>query len=157
MIIYKTGNIFNENTEAIVNTVNCIGVMGKGLALEFKKRFPENFKQYVAACNRSMLRPGRMFTHNSFSTEGHRYIINFPTKKHWRDPSRIEYIDWGLRDLVDVISVLNIESIAIPSLGCGLGGLDWSEVRKLIGTILSPLTDVDIVVFEPFNVDAIVS
>jgi len=157
MIVYKTGNIFDENTEAIVNTVNCVGVMGKGLALEFKKRFPENFKQYVAACNRSMLRPGRMFTHNSFSTEGHRYIINFPTKKHWRDPSRIEYIESGLHDLTDVISVFNIESIAIPALGCGLGGLDWSRVRKLIDTILSPLINVSIVVFEPLNVNTTIS
>lgn len=149
MITYKTGDIFREKADAIVNTVNCVGVMGRGIALQFKKRFPENFKIYETACKRKEVVPGKMFVHETGSMFGPQYVINFPTKRHWRGASRIEDIESGLQDLAEVIAMLNIKSIALPPLGCGLGGLDWHEVRARIESTLSQLSNVEIIVFEP--------
>lgn len=149
MITYKKGDIFKEEADAIVNTVNCVGVMGRGIALQFKKRFPENFKTYEAACKHKEVVPGKMFVHETASLIGPKYVINFPTKRHWRGASRMEDIESGLQDLAAVIADLNIKSIALPPLGCGLGGLDWSEVRARIEDALSQLSEVNVIVFEP--------
>lgn len=149
MIEYKTGNILVEDAEALVNTVNCVGIMGRGIALQFKKAFPENFKAYEAACRRRELQPGRMFVFTTDQLTNPRYIINFPTKRHWRGKSRLSDIEAGLDALVNEIKGRGIRSIAIPPLGSGLGGLDWSDVRRRIEEALSNLDDVRVVVFEP--------
>jgi len=149
MIEYKTGDILVEQAEALVNTVNCVGVMGAGVALQFKRAFPANSDAYESACRRKEIEPGRMFV---FATEGltpPRYIINFPTKRHWRGKSRIEDIEAGLASLVEEIRSRDIRSVAVPPLGSGLGGLDWPEVRARIASALDSLPDVRVVVFEP--------
>ena len=151
MISYKTGNILSENTEAIVNTVNCVGIMGRGIALQFKNSFPENFKSYVAACKRQEVKPGKMFVFETGGLTNPRYIINFPTKRHWRGKSRIEDIESGLVALVKEIQQRNIRSIAIPPLGSGLGGLEWDDVRPRIEAALHKFSDRQIVVYEPSN------
>ncbi len=151
-IEYKTGDMFDEPTEAIVNTVNCVGVMGKGVALEFKRRWPENFRAYKRLCDAGKLSPGKMFVFENGALVGdlhHRYLINFPTKQHWRAHSKIEFIEKGLDDLVKQVEHLDIKSITLPPLGCGNGGLDWSDVRPLIERKLAPLSGVRIVVFPP--------
>jgi O-acetyl-ADP-ribose deacetylase (regulator of RNase III) len=149
MIRYTTGNLLQASAEALVNAVNCVGVMGKGIALQFKQAFPENYEQYRTACERGEVRPGQMFVHSSNSSTGPRFIINFPTKQHWKDSSRLEDIETGLDALVSVILEHRIKSIALPALGSGLGGLDWPIVRNLIEQKLSPLPDVTILVYEP--------
>jgi len=149
VIEYKCGDILHEEADALVNTVNCVGVMGRGIALQFKKAFPENFKAYAVACKRKQVQPGRMFVHDTGSMLGPRYIINFPTKRHWRGKSRMDDIDAGLLAFVQLIRELGIRSVAIPPLGCGLGGLDWEKVRARIQAALEPLRDVHVVVFEP--------
>ena len=149
MIEFKTGNIFAEEAEALVNTVNCVGVMGRGIALQYKKAFPGNFKAYASACKREEVRPGRMFTFETGQLTHPHYIINFPTKRHWRARSRIEDIEAGLADLVREIQERNIRSIAIPPLGSGLGKLDWAAVRERIEEILGECPDVRVTVFEP--------
>ncbi len=149
MINFKTGNILTDKSQAIVNTVNCVGVMGKGLALQYKKAFPDNFKQYKLACDRKIVEPGTMFITKYEDMLENKYIINFPTKKHWKGASKIEYINEGLINLVACIKKLGIKSIAIPPLGSGLGGLDWSLVKKSIIDAFSSISDVDIVVYEP--------
>lgn len=151
MFSCKRGDIFKENTDALVNTVNCVGVMGRGLALQFKKCFPENFKVYETACKQNEVVPGKMFVYGTGAIIGPKYVINFPTKRHWVQASRMDDIESGLQDLAKVISELNIKSIALPPLGCGLGGLDWNEVRKRIENKLSMLSGVDIIVFEPID------
>ena len=132
MIELKNGDIFGEDVEALVNSVNCVGVMGRGIALQFKNLFPKNFKAYAAACKRGEVKPGRMFVHELAPLANPRYVVNFPTKRHWRGKSRIEDIDAGLFDLVRVIKELNIRSIAIPPLATNLGGLSWADVRPRI-------------------------
>lgn len=149
MIEYKTGDILKEDAEAIVNTVNCVGIMGRGIALQFKQTFPDNFKSYAAACKRNEVQPGRMFVFETRRLTNPRLIINFPTKRHWRGKSRIEDIDAGLIALSEEIRLRNIRSIAIPPLGSGLGELDWSEVRPRIEAILRKFSDVKVVIFEP--------
>lgn len=149
MIEYRTGDILAEDAEALVNTVNCVGVMGRGIALQFKNAFPDNFKAYKAICDRKELQPGRMFVFETGELTNPRYIINFPTKRHWRGKSRIEDIESGLDALVQEIKDRKIHSIAIPPLGSGLGGLKWAEVRPLIEQRLSRLDGVHTVVFEP--------
>jgi len=149
MMEYRVGNILEDTAEALVNTVNCVGVMGRGIALQFKKAFPENFKAYAAACKQGKVQPGRMFIHETGQLIPPRYIINFPTKRHWRGKSRLEDIEAGLEDLADVIQRYDIRSIAIPPLGSGLGGLEWGEVRPRIEKALEPLTHVRVVVYEP--------
>ncbi len=149
MIEYKTGDILGERSQALVNTVNCVGVMGRGIALEFKKAFPDNFKAYEQACKLGKVVPGAMFVHQTNSLTSPRFIINFPTKRHWRSNSRIEDIESGLGALVSDLRRLNIESVAIPALGCGMGGLDWDEVRPLIEIAFADLPDIQVAVFEP--------
>ena len=149
MIRFKTGDILAEDAEALVNTVNCVGVMGRGIALQFKKAFPDNFKAYAAACQRGAVRPGQMFVFETGTLTNPRYIINFPTKRHWRGNSRLEDIKAGLADLTRQIRERGIRSIAVPPLGSGLGGLAWGVVRKDIEAALRDLNDLDAVVFEP--------
>jgi len=148
MIKYKKGNILKDNSEAIVNLVNCIRVMGKGLALQFKKKYPENFEVYAKACKNNEVNIGKMFVFDRNEDINPKYIINFPTKKHWRGKSKIEFIDLGLEDLVKVIEIYSIKSIAIPLPGSGLGGLDWNVVNLKIEDYLKGL-DCDIMVYEP--------
>jgi O-acetyl-ADP-ribose deacetylase (regulator of RNase III) len=149
MVSYVEGDILQARADALVNTVNCVGVMGRGIALQFKRAFPQNFKAYAAACKREEVRPGRMFIFETGALEGPRYIVNFPTKVHWRGKSRLEYIESGLEALVADVHRLAIHSIAIPPLGSGLGGLSWSEVRPLIDRALTELPGVDALVYEP--------
>lgn len=149
MIEYKTGDILAEDAEALVNTVNCVGIMGRGIALQFKRMFPENFKAYTARCKRNKMRPGEVFVFETGQAVAPRYIINFPTKRHWRGKSRIEDIESGLASLAKEIRARNIQSIAIPPLGSGLGGLNWADVRVHIQAALEGLDEVQIVIFEP--------
>ena len=148
MIEYTTGNILHEDAEALVNTVNCVGVMGRGIALQFKNAYPENFKAYAAACKKDEVRPGRMFVYETGNLANPRYIINFPTKRHWRGKSRIDDIESGLNALAEVIRNKKIRSIAIPPLGSGLGGLEWAEVKRRVEAALDNLTDVRVIVYE---------
>lgn len=141
------GNLLRAEVDALVNTVNTVGVMGKGLALQFKKAFPEAFREYERACEAGELEPGRMHVVQRLAAP--RFIINFPTKKHWRQRSRLEYVRDGLEDLVAKVRELGIESIAIPPLGCGNGGLDWQQVRPLIVEAFEALPEVRVVLFEP--------
>jgi O-acetyl-ADP-ribose deacetylase (regulator of RNase III) len=143
------GNLLDAKVEAIVNTVNTVGVMGKGIALMFKERFPDNYDAYQAACKRKEVQVGQMFVTESPELSGPRWIINFPTKKHWRQPSKLEWIVEGLKDLHRIIVEKGIRSIAIPPLGSGNGGLEWSEVRPQIESALSDLKEVEVVVYEP--------
>ena len=149
MIEYKTGDILAEDAEALVNTVNCVGVMGRGIALQFKRAFPDNFKIYASRCKRNEIQPGRVFVYETRQLTGPRYIINFPTKRHWRAKSRMQDIESGLASLAEEIRSHAISSVAIPPLGSGLGGLKWPDVRKHIQTVLQELDDVRVVVFEP--------
>lgn len=149
MIEFKLGDILVEDAEALVNTVNCVGVMGRGVALQFKKSWPENFAAYAAACRKHEIQPGRMFVFETRLLTNPRYIINFPTKRHWRGKSRMEDIDAGLIALIAEVRKRGIQSIAIPPLGAGLGGLDWSEVRPRIEQATLALPGVKVVVFEP--------
>jgi O-acetyl-ADP-ribose deacetylase (regulator of RNase III) len=149
MIEYKTGDILAEDVEALVNTVNCVGFMGRGIALQFKRAWPENFKAYAAACRRHEVRPGHMFVFETGRLTCPRYIINFPTKRHWRGKARMEDIEAGLSALVTEVRQRSIRSIAVPPLGAGLGGLDWAEVRVRIERAMRDLPDVRVVVFEP--------
>lgn len=149
MIEYKSGDILREDAEAIVNTVNCVGVMGRGIALQFKNAFPENFDAYAVACKKEQVRPGQMFVFETGQLTNPRYVINFPTKRHWRGKSRMEDIDSGLAALVSVIRQYGLRSVAIPPLGSGLGGLDWAEVRPKIEQALRPLDDVRVIIYEP--------
>ena len=148
MIEYVAGDLLKANTEALVNSVNSVGVMGRGVALEFKRRFPENFKAYKEACDWGEVQPGRMFVFETGELIPS-YIVNFPTKRHWRGNSRLEDIRAGLAALVVEVEQREIRSIALPPLGCGLGGLDWQQVKRLIHVAFSALPDVETEVFEP--------
>lgn len=149
MITYTQGNLLEANAEALVNTVNTVGVMGKGIALMFKERFDENYRLYAAACKAKEVHTGRMFVTSVRELDGPKWIINFPTKGHWRAPSQLTWVIDGLHDLKRVIIENKIKSIAIPPLGSGNGGLDWNLVRRQIDAELSDLEDVEILVFEP--------
>lgn len=149
MIKFVTGNLLEARVDALVNTVNTAGVMGKGLALQFKKAFPANYKAYEAAAKAGEVEIGKMFVFDSGGIVLPRYIVNFPTKKHWRNPSKLEYIELGLVDLVRTIKDRQIRSIAIPPLGAGLGGLDWRSVRPAIERGLAEVANVEVLVFEP--------
>lgn len=150
MITYTTGNLLECPADALVNTVNTVGVMGKGIALMFKEKFPQNFDAYAHACKEKAVRVGSMFvTERRDLVDGPRWIVNFPTKQHWRQPSKEEWIREGLRDLARFIVDHGIGSIAIPPLGSGNGGLDWARVKPLIEAELGQLANVAIVVFEP--------
>ena len=132
-----------------MDTVNCVGVMGRGIALQFKKSYPENFNFYKKICDDKGLSPGKVLVYDLDRFINPRYIINFPTKLHWKDKSKLDYIDAGLKSLVSEIQRLAIKSIAIPPLGCGLGGLDWKEVRSHIENALSELSNVEVILYEP--------
>ncbi len=151
MIEQRQGNLLEEHTEALVNTVNTVGVMGKGVALQFKRRYPENYRAYVAACKAGEVRVGQMFvTELPAALQGTpRYIINFPTKQHWRGDARLEYIQAGLNTLTQLVRERGIRSIALPALGCGNGGLQWSEVRPLIEQAFTALPEVEVVLYPP--------
>lgn len=123
-----TGDLLQSESQALVNTVNCVGVMGKGIALSFKKTFPDNFKQYRKACEEHRVIVGKMFV----TSESNHIIINFPTKEHWRNPSKIEWIEEGLNDLIKIIEYFKIKCISLPRLGCSNGGLSWSVVKPII-------------------------
>lgn len=146
MIKYTTGNLFESNAEAFVNTVNCEGYMGKGIAYQFKLKYPENNKSYISACKTGALRIGTLHSFKEKDTT----IINFPTKNKWRAKSKMSYIEVGLDELIKLINTQNIKSIALPPLGSGNGGLIWADVKNLISKKLSPLSNtVDIIVYEP--------
>lgn len=154
MIEFRSGDILAADVEALVNTVNCVGIMGRGIALQFKNRFPENFKAYVAACSRGEVQPGRMFVYETGTLTNPRLIVNFPTKRHWRGKSRMEDIESGLLDLAQQIEGRAIRSVAIPPLGSGLGGLKWDDVRSRIIDVMDNLAEVQVVVFAPSAVAA---
>ena len=150
MIKLTQGDLLKQDdVDAIVNTVNCVGVMGKGIALQFKNKWPANFTAYAAACKAGQVRPGRMLVFDSGGLVKPNFIINFPTKDHWRSLSRIEFIRDGLVDLVAQVKRLGIRSIAVPPLGCGNGGLNWADVRPLIAAAFEALPDVEVRLFEP--------
>ena len=149
MIRYVTGDILQAPAEAIVNTVNCVGVMGRGIALQFKNAYPDNFKAYEKACKAGEVQPGRMLVYPLPTGRNPKYIINFPTKRHWRGNSRMEDIDAGLAALRGTIEQHGIASIAIPPLGCGLGGLNWAEVRPRIEAVLEDAADLQVLIYEP--------
>jgi len=149
MIHYKQGNLLEAEVDALVNTVNTVGVMGKGIALMFKERFKENFKQYARACKDGEVVTGRMHVTRTGELSGPKWIINFPTKQHWRKPTRIEWVEEGLQDLKATILSEGIRSIALPPLGCGNGGLKWTQVKPLIEAALGDLEDVKIIAYEP--------
>ncbi len=149
MTTFRTGDILGSGTEAVVNTVNCVGVMGRGIALQFKDAHPDNFWAYAAACKRGEVQPGRMFVFETGRLDRPRFIINFPTKRHWRDKSRIEDIESGLHALVEEVRARHITSISVPPLGCGLGGLSWASVKTLVERAAKELPAVEVVVFEP--------
>lgn len=149
MIRYVHGDILKADAEALVNTVNCVGISGRGIAAQFKKAFPENFRLYESAAKRGEVEPGRMFVVDIGNLTNPRYIVNFPTKRHWRGNSRLEDIRSGLDALATEIRARGIRSIAVPPLGCGLGGLDWNDVRPMIAEALGNLSGVDVLVYEP--------
>ncbi|MFM7011352.1 MAG: macro domain-containing protein [Betaproteobacteria bacterium] len=155
MIEYKTGNLLTASTDALVNTVNTAGVMGKGIALQFKNAFPQMFKAYENACQSGEVKLGKM---NVFDmgglAGGPRWIINFPTKGHWRSKSRLQDVASGLADLVETIKECQIQSIAIPPLGCGNGGLSWNLVRPLIEQALEQVPNVRVEVYQPGHTPA---
>lgn len=148
MITYKQGDMLAAPVEALVNTVNTVGIMGKGIALQFKERFPDNYTAYVAAVKRGEIRIGSMFVTPLGRTDQLRFLINFPTKQHWRSPSKLEFIEKGLHDLRRILLDLKIRSVAVPPLGCGNGGLEWVVVKQMIESELAGL-DIDIQVYEP--------
>lgn len=149
MIEFKKGNLLAMDADALINTVNTVGVMGKGIALQFKKAFPENYEAYKKACDDGRVKTGQMFTVDRESLTNPHYIINFPTKRHWKGPSKIEDIKNGLASLVDEVKKLGIKSVAVPPLGCGLGGLNWKQVFSLMQEAFAKAPDVEWMVFEP--------
>lgn len=149
MIQIEQGNLLLADVDALINTVNCVGVMGKGLALQFKQAFPDNFKAYAQACAAGGVQAGRMHIHDNGGLVNPRWIINFPTKRHWRDGSRLEDVASGLAALVADVQRLGIQSIAIPPLGCGLGGLDWAVVQPMIECAFETLPDVAVHLYTP--------
>jgi len=154
MIELLQGDILAADAEALVNTVNCVGIMGRGIALQFRKAFPENYKAYKALCDRKQLKPGTVFVYDLRRLEIPRYVINFPTKRHWKGKSRLEYIESGLKALVQEIQGRHIRSVAVPPLGCGLGGLDWDEVRPRIEQAFRKIPDVRVLLYEPIGAPA---
>jgi O-acetyl-ADP-ribose deacetylase (regulator of RNase III) len=149
MIRYTSGNLLQARAEALVNTVNEVGVMGKGVALMFSEAYPDNAKAYEIAAKAKKVKVGRMLVTKTHELVGPQFIINFPTKKHWRQPSRLEWVHEGLKSLVGVIRKHGITSVAVPPLGCGNGGLQWDQVRLEIEAAAALLPDVDFIVYEP--------
>lgn len=149
MISEETGNLLDAPADALVNTVNTVGVMGKGLALQFKQAYPANFRAYQAACRRGEVRLGRVFVYEPGVPGQPRYLVNFPTKGHWRDRSSLDDVRQGLADLRRLVLDRGIASIAVPPLGCGNGGLDWRDVRPLIDGALGDLPGVRVLLYPP--------
>jgi O-acetyl-ADP-ribose deacetylase (regulator of RNase III) len=149
MISLTRGNMFDVEVEALVNTVNTVGIMGRGVALQFKKAYPANFREYVAACKAGALKAGGVLTHEVPGGTHPRFILNVATKEHWRGNSRLEYIERGLAGLVAEVERLGIRTIAMPPLGCGLGGLRWADVYPRIQQAFTRVPDVRVLVFEP--------
>jgi O-acetyl-ADP-ribose deacetylase (regulator of RNase III) len=154
MIEFRQGNLLAADAEALVNTVNCVGVMGKGIALQFKQAYPDNFRAYERACRAGEVQLGKMFVVNTGTLTNPRYLINFPTKQHWKARSRLRDIEHGLADLVATVRRLGLRSLAVPPLGCGNGGLEWSRVLPLIESAFAPLAEVQVLVFPPQNAPA---
>lgn len=149
MIENAKGNLLEADAQALVNTVNTVGVMGKGIALQFRQAFPENYKAYQKACQNGELQPGKMHVFATGKLTNPRYVINFPTKKHWRGKSRIEDVETGLHALIETIKRYKISSIAVPPLGCGNGGLDWNAVRPLIEKAFEKTPETRVLLFSP--------
>ncbi|WP_433463441.1 macro domain-containing protein [Spirillospora sp. CA-128828] len=145
MIVERTGDLLRDDAQALVNPVNTVGVMGKGLALQFKRAFPANFAAYAEACSEGRLRPGEILC---VPVEGDRWVLNFPTKRHWRARSRVEDVRTGLDALARVLGERHIASVAVPPLGCGHGGLDWATVQPMIAAALGSLK-VDVRLYVP--------
>ena len=152
MIVRGQGNLLDADAEAIVNTVNCVGVMGKGVALLVKQAYPETYRQYRRACASGEVQPGRMLVVPTGRLGNPQYIINFPTKRYWKGKSRLEDIQAGLPALVEEVKRFGLQSIAVPALGCGNGGLDWAVVRPLIESAFAELPHVRVLLFEPLGV-----
>jgi len=153
MIESAQGDLLRAPTEALVNAVNTVGVMGKGIALQFRQTYPEMFRDYAKACASGKVSIGLMHVYDRGAEfDLARWIINFPTKRRWREPSRLEDIESGLVDLVATVQRLGIKSIAIPPLGCGLGGLNWGDVRPHIEAAFADLADVRVFVYAPVAV-----
>jgi O-acetyl-ADP-ribose deacetylase (regulator of RNase III) len=148
MIRYTVGNLLESTAQALVNTVNTVGVMGKGIALQFKETYPHNYRVYRKACKDGQLQPGQLLVVRDQTAFGEKLIVNFPTKTHWRKPSEYSYVEEGLKALTIAIEEQNIQSIAIPPLGCGNGGLDWPKVKQLIEQYLAD-SSAEIIVYEP--------
>lgn len=148
MITYIKGDIFRSNTQAIVNAVNIVGVMEKGLAPQFKEKFPKNFEAYKKACEKKEIDIGRLFVFKEKKNLEEKIIVNFPIKRDWRDYSKYEYIEKGLDNLIEIIVEYDIKSVALPALGCGIGELEWKKVKKIIENKLNFL-DINIYVYEP--------
>jgi O-acetyl-ADP-ribose deacetylase (regulator of RNase III) len=146
---FVRGNLLEADVEALVNAVNCVGVMGKGLALQFKNAFPDVFKNYARACRAGEVAPGQIHVVETRRPHGPKIVMNFPTKRHWREPSRMEDIEAGLEALVREVERRDIRSLAIPALGSGLEGLPWSEVRPRIERAFQATKGIRILVFEP--------
>lgn len=149
MIQLRKGDILKADAEALVNTVNCVGIMGRGIALQFSKAFPECFRSYKALCDRKGLQPGTMHVCDLNRLENPRFVVNFPTKRHWKGKSKIEDIEAGLKALVELVRQKQIRSVAVPPLGCGLGGLEWEEVRPMIERAFAAMEDVQVLLYEP--------
>jgi O-acetyl-ADP-ribose deacetylase (regulator of RNase III) len=151
VVTFVKGDIFKSPAQVLTNTVNCVGVMGKGVALEFKNRYPQMFGDYKSKCDEGKVKPGQPYLWEDESTQ----VLNFPTKRHWRDSSLLQDIEDGLKHLASSYEQMGIQSIAMPALGCGLGGLKWSEVQPLIVKHLGALPDLDVYVYETQNVASI--
>ena len=143
MITYVQGNLFESSAQVLTNAVNCVGVMGKGIALEFKKRYPAMYCEYVAKCSAGQMKIGEPWLWEDDGTQ----ILNFPTKQHWRKPSALADIEAGLKWLALNYGELGIYTIAMPALGCGSGGLAWSEVQLLTEKHLGSVPDLEVFVY----------
>lgn len=148
MLEIATCNLLTSDADALVNAVNTVGVMGKGLALQFKRAFPDNFKDYAAACKAGDVVVGEVFVHRTGMLQP-RFILNVPTKRHWRQPSQLDDVRAGIRALFDRVCALGVASVAVPRLGCGLGGLDWSQVRPLIIAEAEAVPQIGVLLYEP--------
>ena len=148
----QSGNLLLAQADALVNTVNTVGVAGKGIALQFRQTFPENFRSYERAAKKGDIRPGEMFVTSTGAMQPPHYIINFPTKGHWRAKARLADIETGLEDLARVLDERQVRSVAVPPLGCGLGGLQWEDVRPRIEAALGRLDHTRVLVFESAEV-----
>lgn len=148
-IITLRRDLLASRAEVLVNTVNTVGVMGAGIAKQFRDRYPAMFEEYRKRCASGQVQVGRMDTHIVRDHAGIRLVMNFPTKQHWKNPSELEWVEMGLRDLTSMVRLMHIKSVAIPPLGCGLGGLHWEDVRPLIEHAFATLPDVQVELYEP--------